>query len=94
MAERLYNRYLLAVYAVAIVVVIYSVEPESGIFDLLVGTGFMIIWTFAVGMVACFAVFIPLAMAFKKEKYLAFIFPWLPPLIGYSVFLWVIHEEF
>ena len=91
--ERLYNRYALAFYLIMVATVIFLNEPESSVFDLAVGTGFALIWTYLVGLLACFALFIPLAVMLKKEKSLAPIIPWIIPIVGFGIFRWTIYGE-
>jgi hypothetical protein len=91
--ERFYNRYALALYLIIIATVIFLNEPESSVFELAVGTGFALIWTYLVGLLACFTLFIPLTMMLKKEKLFAPIIPWIIPIVGLGVFLWAIYAE-
>ena len=88
--EKYYNKTTLAIYCIVIGLLVIEKEPNISIFKLIVGTGFMVLWTYVAGLAIYFTIKPLVAVFFEKSKfdevttdYVA----WIAPGIGFCLFL-------
>lgn len=89
--EKYFNKYSLSPYAIAIMLVMHDVEPQADILKLIVGAGFVIIWTLLVGIMTTIFIILPIAKFLKQTEFVHKYFLWLPPIIGFGCFLLAIY---
>ena len=93
--EKYYNKTTLAIYCIAIGLLLLEKEPSMSIFKLLVGTGFMVLWTHIAGLAIYFVIKPLIGVFLEKSKldeittnYVA----WIAPGIGFIFFVAIVMK--
>jgi hypothetical protein len=93
--EKYYNKTTLAIYFIFIGLLLLDKEPTIGVFKLVVGTGFTVLWTYIAGLAIYFTIKPLIAVFFDKSKldsvttdYVA----WIVPGIGFCLFITMIYK--